>query len=57
MKKAGLFLLILVLSCNFAWSQDTLYIYKAGIVVIRKFNGLAKVSIHELCSYVLWNYQ
>jgi len=36
MKKAGLFLLILVLSCNFAWSQDTLYIYKAGIVVIKK---------------------
>jgi len=36
MKKAGLFLLVLFLSCNFAWSQDTLYIYKAGIVVVKR---------------------
>jgi uncharacterized protein (TIGR02145 family) len=36
MKKTGLFVLILLLSCSFAWSQDTLYIYKAGIVVLKK---------------------
>jgi uncharacterized protein (TIGR02145 family) len=36
MKKAGLFLLILFFSCNFAWSQDTLYIYRAGIVILKK---------------------
>jgi len=48
MKKAGLFLLILFLSCNFAWSQDTLYIYRAGIVVEKKaLNEVDSITFSE----------